>query len=79
MNTGFQSPSIPLRSIHRLIHNVVSQLHFSFYPHQRIVMDFSGGRMTSDGGLLPLRAFDRKHRLSQSIAELLSDMGAEAG
>ena len=56
-----------------MIHNVVSQLHFSFYPHQRIVMDFSGGRMTSDGGLLPLRAFDRKHRLSQSIAELLSD------
>ena len=73
MNTGFQSPSIPLRSIHRLIHHVVSQLHFSFYRHQRVVMDFSGGRITNDCGLLPLRAFDRQHRLSESIAELLSE------
>ena len=73
MNTGFQSPSIPLRSIHRLIHNVVPQLTFSFYRHHRIQTDFSGGQLTTEGGLLPLRAFDQRHGLSQSVAELLCE------
>ena len=34
----------------------IPQLSFSFYRHRSIRADFSGGRITSDAGLLPLRA-----------------------
>jgi hypothetical protein len=36
----------------------IPQLVFSFYRHRSIHADFSGGQITSDAGLLPLRAFD---------------------
>ena len=35
----------------------IPQLSFSFYRHRSIRADFSGGQITSDAGLLPLRAF----------------------
>jgi len=54
-----------------LIQSVLSQLTFSFYPHCRIQADFSGGQLSSDAGLLPLRAFDQRYRLSASAAEQL--------
>ena len=73
MNTGFRTPSIPFRSIHRLIQSVLPQLSFSFYRHQAIRADFSGGQITSDAGLLPLRAFDQRHHLTSDLAQLLSD------
>src|SRR6201987_496847 len=73
MNTGFSGPSIPFRSIHHLIQSVLSQLNFSFYRHQPILADFSGGQITSDAGLLPLRAFDQRHRLTQELAQHLRD------
>ena len=73
MNTGFRGPSIPFRSIHRLIQSVLSQLKFSFYRHQPILADFSGGQITSDAGLLPLRAFDQRHGLTQELAQHLRD------
>ena len=73
MNTGFCTPSIPFRSIHRLIQSVLPQLSFSFYRHQSIRADFSGGQITSDAGLLPLRAFDQRHHLTSDLAQLLSD------
>ena len=73
MNTGFRRPSIPFRSIHRLIQSVLSQLNFSFYRHQPIRADFSGGQITSDAGLLPLRAFDQRHGLTRELAEHLRD------
>lgn len=73
MNTGFRRPSIPFRSIHRLIQSVLPQLSFSFYRHQPIRADFSGGQITSDGGLLPLRAFDQRHALTHDWAQLLGD------
>ena len=73
MNTGFAAPVIPFRSIHRLIQSVVPQLTFSFHRHQLIRADFSGGQITSDAGLLPLRAFDQRHRLTGDLAQLLSD------
>src|SRR5438132_1279984 len=73
MNTGVRSPCIPFRSIHRLIQSVVPQLTFSFYRQQPIHADFSGGQITSDAGLLPLRAFDQRHDLTRDWATRLSD------
>src|ERR1035438_2978637 len=66
-------PCIPFRSIHRLIQSVLPQLSFSFYRHQPIHADFSGGQITSDAGLLPLRAFDQRHHLTSDWAVRLSD------
>jgi len=73
MNTGSSTPSIPFRSTHHLIQNVLPQLTFSFHRHQSIQVDFSGGQITSDAGLLPLRAFDQRHHLTRDLAQGLSD------
>ncbi|HXY09853.1 MAG TPA: IS1380 family transposase [Terriglobales bacterium] len=56
-----------------MIHDVLPQLSFSFYRHQSIRADFAGGQITSDAGLLPLRAFDERHHLSHDWAALLRD------
>jgi hypothetical protein len=39
--------------------------------------DFSGGQITSDAGLLPLRAFDERHHLTRDLVQLLSDPRAD--
>lgn len=51
----------------------IPQLSFSFYRNHPIRCDFSGGQITSDAGLLPLRAFDERHQLTGDLAETLSD------
>ncbi len=51
----------------------ISQFCFSFYRRHPIHCDFSGGQITSDAGLLPLRAFDEQHHLTNDWAALLSD------
>ncbi len=51
----------------------IAQFSFSFYRHHPIHCDFSGGQITSDAGLLPLRAFDERHHLTRDWAALLSD------
>lgn len=51
----------------------IAQLPFSFYRNRPIHCDFSGGQITSDAGLLPLRAFDQRHHLTRDWAALLSD------
>jgi hypothetical protein len=51
----------------------IPQLAFSFYRHRAIQADFSGGQITSDAGLLPLRAFDERHHLTRDWAALLDD------
>ena len=56
-----------------MIQSVLSQLNFSFHRHQPIRADFSGGQITSDAGLLPLRAFDQRHDLTREWAADLSD------
>ena len=56
-----------------MIQSVLSQLNFSFYRLQPIRVDFSGGQITSDAGLLPLRAFDQRHHLTCEWAAGLSD------
>jgi hypothetical protein len=60
-----------------LIQSVLPQLNFSFYRHQPIRADFSGGQITSDAGLLPLRAFDQRHHLTRELAAGLSDTRQE--
>jgi len=47
----------------------IPQLSFSFYQHRAIRADFSGGQITSDAGLLPLRAFDERHHLTREGAQ----------
>jgi Transposase DDE domain group 1 len=51
----------------------IPQLSFSFYRHRAIRADFSGGQITSDAGLLPLRAFDQRYGLTRGLAERLCD------
>jgi hypothetical protein len=51
----------------------IPQLRFSFYRKRPIHCDFAGGQITSDAGLLPLRAFDERHQLTRDLAETLSD------
>ena len=56
-----------------MLQSVLPQLTFSFYRHRSIRADFSGGQITSDAGLLPLRAFDQRHHLTRELAAQLSD------
>src|SRR5664280_2111840 len=49
------------------------QLHFSFYPKQKLLLCFDGGQITSDAGLLLLRQFDQRHGLTAALAEGLAD------
>jgi hypothetical protein len=51
----------------------IPQQSFSFYRHQPIRADFSGGQISSDAGLLPLRAFDQRYGLTHGLAERLCD------
>ncbi len=51
----------------------ISQFRFSFYRHRPLHCDFSGGQITSDAGLLPLRAFDERHHLTRDWVQFLSD------
>jgi Transposase DDE domain group 1 len=51
----------------------IPQLSFSFYRHRPIRADFSGGQISSDAGLLPLRAFDQRYGLTRGLAEHLCD------
>jgi hypothetical protein len=39
-------------------------------------VDFCGGQISSDGGLLTLRAFDERHHLTADLAERLHDARA---
>ena len=55
----------------------IPQLSFSFYRHQPIRADFSGGQITSDAGLLSLRAFDQRYGLTHGLAERVCDAREE--
>ena len=55
----------------------IPQLSFSFYRHRRIRADFSGGQISSDAGLLPLRAFDQRYGLTRELAEHVCDAREE--
>jgi DDE family transposase len=68
----FREPSTLFRSIPNVT-SCIPQLSFSFCRHQPVLADFSGGQITSDAGLLALRAFDQRHDLTNDWAALLSD------
>src|SRR6201998_2098137 len=51
----------------------IPQLPCPSPQHRAMRADFSGGQITSDAGLLPLRAFDERHHLTRDWAALLSD------
>jgi hypothetical protein len=51
----------------------IPQLSFSFYRHRPIRADFSGGQISSDAGLLPLRAFDQRYGLTRGLAQRVCD------
>ena len=55
----------------------IPQLSFSFYRHRPLRADFSGGQISSDAGLLPLRAFDQRHGLTRDLAKCLTDFREE--
>ena len=52
---------------------VPEKLTFSPLSRRQIEADFSGGHITSDAGLLLLREVDKQHRLTQRLAETLTD------
>jgi hypothetical protein len=47
----------------------------SFLPLSRRQIEavFSGGHFTSDAGLFLLREIDKRHRLTQQLADVLAD------
>jgi len=49
------------------------QLTFSFWPGGKVKVDFDGGTLTSDAGLLPVREFDEQLGLTERLAGCLED------
>jgi len=68
MNTGFSRTRHSLSEHRYVTSRYIPQLSFSFYRHQSIRADFSGGQITSDADLLPLRAFDQRHGLTRDLS-----------
>ncbi len=54
------------------------QLEFPGCKGRKVESDFSGGNVTSDGGLLLLRQADRRLGLTSSVARLLADPRRQA-
>jgi hypothetical protein len=48
-------------------------IEFPGFKRRRVEADFSGGAITSDGGVLFLRAVDRRLKLTESVAAVLGD------
>ena len=50
-----------------------TQLRFERLFGKEVTTRFAGGRMTSDGGALPLREIDRKYEITKSAADCIDD------
>jgi len=49
------------------------QLHFSFYQDKHLVADFKGGEISSDTGLLAVRALEEKLGWLAESSSLIDD------
>lgn len=63
----------PFREAPAVSTECATQASFSFRQDREIRLDFDGGRITSDAGLIPLREFDQLIGFSQQIADCLQD------
>jgi hypothetical protein len=52
---------------------ITEQLIFSFFRKRQLTVDFDGGEITSDSGLLLIRQADNSLRLSERISECIED------
>jgi len=50
-----------------------TQICFSFQEKKTISVNFTGGAITSDAGLLPIREFDEKIGFTQRLTEVIND------
>jgi len=50
-----------------------TQICFSFQEKKTITINFNGGDITSDAGLLPIREYDEKIGFTQRLTEVISD------
>lgn len=53
------------------LHN--DQLTLSFYTNSKVVVNFDGGEITSDAGLLLLREFDKRWKLTKGMDKYIDD------
>jgi len=51
----------------------IKRLVFPFFKDAQLTTDFTGGSITSDGGLLLVREFDERIGLSEAFSELIHD------
>lgn len=49
------------------------QMTFDFLPQIPVIVQPSGGQMTSDAGLLPIRQFDQRWHYTRRMAVCLAD------
>lgn len=47
--------------------------HFGQLGHRQVIADFSGGQITSDGGLVLIAQFDRYYRITERFARCFED------
>ena len=72
MNTGFRHPASSFEHP-SLDTKCLITANLLLLPSSTEPRDFSGGQITSDAGLLSLRAFDQRHHLSSGWAASLID------
>ena len=52
---------------------ITRNISFSSYKSKKVEVNFNGGDVTSDGGVLLLREIDRKLGLTKQISKLIPD------
>ena len=50
-----------------------TKIEFPAFKRRKIEAQFSGGAITSDGGVLLLRSIDQRLKLTEQVAALISD------
>ena len=55
------------------------QVQFDFLPQTPVVVQSTGGQLTSDAGLLPIRQFDQRWRYTSRMAACLVDSKPQRG